>query len=365
MDEKQKIERILDWFNGKKKPPYTIELRPTNNCNLKCLSCAARGKEEYIRDEELDIKAYIKLIREAAELGTIHFHLSGGGEPLARYEVTKEIMYQIKKNGMEGSIVTNGTLFKDELIKKLVEIEWDYISFSIDGPNKEVHDKLRGVNGVFERSTEVIKKFTYWKKFLNKSNPRLVICTVISSYNHDLLLQFLELCEQTGAREVLFQPLNVKEGNLYSKDLVLTKDMKKIVLKQLPEIKKIAEKKNIKTNIEDIDGLMIDKSCEIKKVIEEDSKKHKKDDILHIPCFYPWYFLGVRANGIAQPCGVSSEGEILPNIKNSSLKDIWYGEFFSNFRKKIMADQIPLQCKNCCGASVLSIRQIRDKIKQR
>jgi hypothetical protein len=42
----RRIERLAKWAKGEKAPPVTIELVPTDRCNLDCLSCWRRGWTE-------------------------------------------------------------------------------------------------------------------------------------------------------------------------------------------------------------------------------------------------------------------------------------------------------------------------------
>jgi len=49
---KARIERLAKWAKGEKAPPVTIELVPTDKCNLNCLSCWRRGwSEEQLKKE--------------------------------------------------------------------------------------------------------------------------------------------------------------------------------------------------------------------------------------------------------------------------------------------------------------------------
>ena len=126
-------KRIVKYFlKNETPPPSRIELNPTNNCNLRCLHCELRGRPPYRPDEEIPEKRYKEIVREGIKLGVLAFNIVGGGEPLSRFDTTLMIMNEIKKNGAFGSINTNGTLFTRESIKRLVEIEWDEIRFSID-----------------------------------------------------------------------------------------------------------------------------------------------------------------------------------------------------------------------------------------
>jgi pyrroloquinoline quinone biosynthesis protein E len=89
-----------------------MELCPTMVGNIDCVFCDTtyrKGKQT----GELSADEYWKLLDEARALGVRRVFILGGGEPLARRDLTPELMRRIKAYGMEGHIATNGTLFDD------------------------------------------------------------------------------------------------------------------------------------------------------------------------------------------------------------------------------------------------------------
>ena len=102
---------------------------------------------------------YLKLIDEAAKLGVKEVYICGGGEPLVRKDLLLRLMKLIKQKKMHGFLITNGTLFTEEDIIKIIEIGWDNISFSVDGANSRVNDSLRGKRGAFKLAVQNMKRF--------------------------------------------------------------------------------------------------------------------------------------------------------------------------------------------------------------
>jgi len=148
MDEK--IKRLAMWAHGKKAPPLTLELNITNRCNLRCRMCwlrFAKPNYEEMKDEEL-----VRIIDEAITLGIKEFRFPGSGEPLMRKKILFELMEKVKEGKGNGLLISNGTLFSEEDVKKLVEMEWDVLTISLDGPSPKINDYIRGVEGSFKRS---------------------------------------------------------------------------------------------------------------------------------------------------------------------------------------------------------------------
>ncbi|MDI6826364.1 MAG: radical SAM protein [Candidatus Aenigmarchaeota archaeon] len=363
--EKDIADRILKWLSkGEVAPPHRVELDPTNKCNLMCLACVARGKPVYDASKELTKYKWLKIIREAIQLGAKSFNISGGGEPLCRPKTTLTIMKEIKKYNLIGSLVTNGTLFTKEIVKKLVRIRWDEIRFSIDGPDAKTHDYLRDVPGTFDRAIESIKFFTFLKKKLNRSKPRIHITPVITSQNFNRICEMIELVHDLGADALYLQPFmsgsvldiqsNKEKRRQISKRLRLNNRQQKEFREHLKKARRLAEKYRITTNFDFLEEKIMKETTDV--IIRSDSKEQPQNSILSIPCFFPWFLLQIHADGIVEPCGGNPVRE---SIKQKSLREIWYGELFNKLRRELIRKQIPSCCKACCPILVYDIRSVR------
>ena len=80
--------------------------------------------------EELNEDVWLGIIDQGNKIGVKEWHICGGGEPLYFIEKAKSVMNKIKENGKHGEIITNGTMFTENMIKELVELGWDKIIFS-------------------------------------------------------------------------------------------------------------------------------------------------------------------------------------------------------------------------------------------
>ena len=96
MDEK--IRRLLEWVRGRKAPPFTLDINPTDRCNLKCIHCWQRAFKHIDSSYELKDEELIRIVKEGIKLGVREFEITGGGEPLMRRDLTLKLMELIKKN---------------------------------------------------------------------------------------------------------------------------------------------------------------------------------------------------------------------------------------------------------------------------
>lgn len=127
---------------------FSIILEVTKRCNLACTYCY---KEEMPGPKEIDFSEAVQRIdiglRRADELNISNIHVEfTGGEPLLKFNLIKQIidyfsMENFRNYSFVYSMVTNGTLFYDE-VKKYCEDYKFALSLSLDGP-EQIYNKNR------------------------------------------------------------------------------------------------------------------------------------------------------------------------------------------------------------------------------
>jgi MoaA/NifB/PqqE/SkfB family radical SAM enzyme len=354
MDEK--IASLVMWAEGKKAPPLTLELNITNKCNLQCKMCWLRAtKPNY---EEMDDEELARIIDEAIALGVKEFRFPGSGEPLVRKKILFDIMEKIKENERNGLLISNGTLFSEEDVKRLIEMEWDVLTISLDGPSPEINDYIRGVNGAFKRVMKTLNLIKKWKSKLKKEKPWLRMNTVLTNKNYDKLEGMLILAKKYDFKEVLIQPITIfsKEGEMLKVNNI------EEVIKYLKTADEIAKRLKIKTNMNSIAKNIgiIENVNQMEKMIEREIRKFG-NSFLASPCFEPFYNLVIMPDGKAGPCAIAG-GIAEVNVKESSLKEVWFGKIFEKFRKKLLAGEFFSFCSHCCIPIFLENRRLRREL---
>ncbi len=354
-----KIERLLKWSKGEKAPPLSIELSPTLRCNLNCLFCWRYGKKDVDYGEEIDLKRYKEVIEEAAELGVKEVRIIGGGEPLLRRD-TFEIMKDIKSKGMFGYICTNGTLFTKEMIETLVKIKWDHIKISLHGSCAKTHNYLVQKDGAFEKCVEVLTMFRDLKSGKNEK-PYLEIGFVLVKDNYKEIENMIDFAHRFKVQALFIEPITVYTE--VGKKLKPDKRDYKIFEKMAVKAKEKAKQFGIETNLSNFIGSkFIEKTGKMIDVIKENIS-NKVNDFFSVPCYEPWYRMGIRADGAVCPCGFFDQGTT-ENIKNKSLKEIWNGDYFNMRRKQLLQKSLPPHCKKCCVTLVVNNKIIRHELEK-
>lgn len=333
------------WSEGKIFPPVYLDLNPTSRCNLSCLHCTARGKEEFDADSELDADTYEKIVDQAADLGVKHITLCGGGEPTLAGDVVRSIMKTAKKKGIKGSLVTNGTLIDERLAKIIGESGWGKVQISFDGPRRKPQDKMRG-KGTWDK---VMKSINLLKKYGDDKTLQIELFPVIWSGNIDLVDHYIYLSWRLKLSHITFQPMRISEEY---KELIPSEEQITSLIKRIPRLNRLAQAYKININLDSFSEKDIKDGSDLNKVISEDMKNNGS-----IACFQPWTRMTVKPNGLVGACAPSSDTFNL-NVKEKSLKEIWNSKQFEDLRTSISRSTLPSFCSRCCGNIVIQNREL-------
>ena len=352
---KEKIaENLLRWQDVGKGAPIQLTLILTNKCNLICKSCWKRSKDDNSEElpvMELSEERLFSLISEAKDLGVISVELTGGGEPLLRPTTAMRIMELVKKSGMIGWLTTNGTLFSQDLVRNIIEIAWDKVTFSIDGPDAQLNDFLRPPQGSFDKVIAALELFKITKEQLHSIYPAITMNIVVTKYNFQRLAEMVELANKYNVAGVTFEPIKLYSPSC--QELMIDFEQSyACVNEQLIKAQELATKYNIFTNIDVMRNspellrysgkLLVDMP-----LIEENEVNSFLSS--KVPCYEPWFHIRVDADGSVSHCCVNPD--IGENIRNNTLSNIWLGDNFNNFRQSILTQNYPVNC-NLCNANL-------------
>ncbi len=120
-------------------------------CCFSCKYCGSGGGKA--RENELTTEECLNVADQLKELGCRRVSMIGG-EVFMRGD-WKQIVKRLTDHGICVNIITNGYLFKNDLIQDLKEINIESVSVSLDGP-KAVHDKYRQ-EGSFDRAVHAME----------------------------------------------------------------------------------------------------------------------------------------------------------------------------------------------------------------
>jgi MoaA/NifB/PqqE/SkfB family radical SAM enzyme len=339
MNETEAIaRRLLDWREGST-GPTTLEIQPTMACNLRCVFCEEATRRGPAPDE-LPTERWLTLLDEAAALGLSRVFVLGGGEPMAAPAKCLAILRRAKALGLEGILGTNGTLFTEATIRELVEIGWDEIHFSVDGPTADIHDALRGTPGAFKRTIQSLCRFQGLKARLGLERPRLVMHFVVTNTNAHTLGDMLRLASGLGVRRVDFDAL-----------VTWTDTQRRLALDGagralLQEEARRAEVLALELGIESSVGHL--RAAETLRRGER--KLPEGLPLLPVvgraPCLKAWHDLVVQPDGRSSPCCVLAG--IGASVRHASLAEVWFrGASLREIRASMREGKPLARCVEC------------------
>lgn len=346
---KERIRRLVSWYKGKKEGPVQLDAELHKRCNFKCIFCARYEDHERLNEEskkyEMSTQEWLRIIEDAKDLGVLVFNIEGINEPPAVPELFFPVIEKVKEVGMYGIVTTNGSLWDEKQLKRIVEISWDRIHFSIHSTKAKVHDKLVGIKGSFKKVVRSVRTLNKWRKKLKSQRPMINLNICINKLNFRELPKIVELAHSLGMDYVFTEPLMVysEEGKKLKLNEKECEELNSFVEKARAIAEKYEIDNNFATQDKNLKKEIVMSASEMKPLIFHTVKK-LQTKLISSPCFKPWDRVVIRYDGSIGWCGYVENKE---NIKNKSLKEIWFGKFFEGARKEMLRKKLFSHCHKC------------------
>lgn len=173
-------------------PPMAILAELTHRCPLSCPYCS-NPLEMIRREGEMSTGEWIDVFRQAAKLGVLHVHLSGG-EPASRRDL-EELVAAAREAGLYTNLITSGIGLTENRLRALDEAGLDHVQLSLQGVDAAMADRIGGYKGGFERKMQVAE----WVRAIGFP---LTLNAVMHKQNLDRLEETIELAVTMGARRI-------------------------------------------------------------------------------------------------------------------------------------------------------------------
>jgi pyrroloquinoline quinone biosynthesis protein E len=128
--------------------PLGLLAEVTHRCPLGCPYCSNPLALDR-REDELDTATWARVFHEAAALGVLQVHLSGG-EPGARRDLT-EITAAARAAGLYTNLITSAVGITEKTLGALAEAGLDHVQISIQDSEAASADHIAGYDGGFAR----------------------------------------------------------------------------------------------------------------------------------------------------------------------------------------------------------------------
>lgn len=323
--------------------PEVVRINPMGFvCNHTCPMCWLQHldpevlKQEKARDrsEGMKLADYIRMF-DSMPGGVREINIVGGGEPLVHPECV-EIMAEIKRRRWVGSLISNGTLMKEPVARRMVEMGWNSTRISVHAGDAETYRAIQGVDR-FEAMRTNLSAFNRIRREAGKENEcHFVMFHVVQRENIPTIEKLFTIAEEVGVDFIEFDKI------------IPYDDAKWLTAEELKNAQdallSCARDSRVPCNIGEIlPELHVEEVC---------ASEHKA----FVPaksCSVGFDQSFVTANGDVSPCCFSSE--VMGNLKTDSFDTIWHNKKYDNFRKRLINGKFAKYCitNRCALPNVL------------
>jgi hypothetical protein len=176
---------------------------PATACDLKCRFCAIRQRRE-VGDAQLAPQDYAYFLRDLAGKHPTAIASIQGYEPLLEesWQYTRAILHEANACRVPASLVTNGTNLTRRAVE-LADLLPSGVTVSLDSADVQVHDRLRGVPGTFQKTLSGIAALLALPYF----KGRVTVSSVLMPKQPHLLFGLPPLLADLGVRTWAVSPL--------------------------------------------------------------------------------------------------------------------------------------------------------------
>jgi pyrroloquinoline quinone biosynthesis protein E len=297
--------------------PLGLLAELTHRCPLGCPYCSNPLQLDR-RDDELDAGTWSRVFTEAAALGVLHVHLSGG-EPGARRDLV-DIAANAREAGLYTNLITSGVGITTRTLRDLWEAGLDHVQVSIQDADAVSADHIAGYRGAFQR------KHALAAEAVRLGLP-VTVNLVVHRANIGRISDMVDLALNLKASRIEIAHVQYYGWALKNRaQLMPTNEQVKRAAAEVEELRAKHHGKIV------IDAVVPDYHARLPK-----------------PCVGGWgkRSLNITPSGRVLPCHAA---EVIPglefwNVRDHSLADIWMSSpAFNAFRG---TDFLPEPCATC------------------
>jgi len=318
-------------------PPVCLYLEVTNRCNLLCETCP-RTFETLEPPADMSWELFTRIVDQVPDLARAVLH--GVGEPMMVRELPRMIRY-LKDRGVYVLFNTNGTLMSPKKFDWLIASGLDELRVSMDAADARSYAQVRGKD-FFHRIVRDIGKFTAFQRAHGHTTPRVSLWLTGLKETVRQLPEFVRLSAAMGVREVYLQRLVFDdvgfgmarpESSLFEQTLA-------------DEQAAIDAAVAIGAEL----GVTLDASGATEPGL---SLKRTRERRPWSTCRRPWSLMYFTAHGRALPCCIAPfsargyDSYTLGDATQQTLREIWNGAAYRDFRSALLGDTPPKPCQGC------------------
>ena len=319
--------------------PVCLYLETTNRCNLLCTTCP-RTYAELEPPADMSWDLFKSIVDQIPALQRAVLH--GVGEPMLVKNLPRMVRY-LKDRGTYVLFNTNGTVLNERNGRALIEAELDELRVSLDAANAASFRAIRGKD-YFNRILKNVRAFRALQEREGYEKPRVSAWLTGLRETIEELPEFVKVAAEIGVREVYLQRLVFFNENAIGHarpDQALYEQMTRDESELIEQASALARSLGMTFSAS---GAASEPGMSLKR--ETDASPWSL-------CRRPWTVMYFTANGRALPCCIAPfsqrgyENYTLGDATQQSLREIWNGPAYREFRDALLSNQPPAACANC------------------
>ncbi len=173
-------------------PPVALLAELTHRCPLRCPYCS-NPLELARASAELETADWMRVFEEAAALGVLQVHLSGG-EPAARKDL-ESLVAAAEAAGLYTNLITSGLLLDRARVAALAAAGLQHVQLSLQGTRPEEAEEVAGLRGSHAAKMA-------FAACVHEEGLPLTVNAVVHRRNLDRLDEIVALALELGARRL-------------------------------------------------------------------------------------------------------------------------------------------------------------------
>jgi PqqA peptide cyclase len=297
--------------------PLWLLMELTYACPLQCPYCSNPLGLTASRKNELTTEQWIDVMRQARKLGAVQLGFSGG-EPMLRSDL-ETLIIEAKALGFYSNLITSSVGLNADKIAAFKSAGLNHIQISFQGSNREANIKFGGTDS-FEHKLAMAQEVI-------RQGVALGLNFVLHRGNINQVEPFLLLAESLNAEFVELANCQYYAWALHNREQLL------------PSKDQLVDAENVVNRFRENHNGSVEVFFVAPDYYDDRPKK----------CSNGWAttFMTITPTGDVLPCQTAQviKGLEFPNIRDTSLKDIWHSSnSFNIFRG---TDWMQEPCKSC------------------
>jgi MoaA/NifB/PqqE/SkfB family radical SAM enzyme len=318
--------------------PVCLYLETTNRCNLLCTTCP-RTYADLEPPADMSWGLFTRIVDQVPNIARVVLH--GIGEPMLVKELPRMVRY-LKDRGAYVLFNTNGTVLTARKGRELSDAGLDELRVSLDAADARTFLQVRGKD-YFNRIVRNVRAFTEMQARESLERPRVSLWLTGLKDTVVQLPEFVRIAHDIGVKEVYLQRLVFCEDapvGLARPDQALFERLTREEAQHLAAAEAQAAALGISFNASGATE-------------PGESLSRKSDKNPWSLCRRPWAVMYFTANGRALPCCIAPfshngyENYTLGDATQQTLREIWNGGAYRDFRAALQSDAPPRSCAGC------------------